>query len=120
MEAAGALGAAAPILESIPNPSGGAGWSWVGCGCHKVPIYRPNSNSAEFRAWEVLGKNSKIWKSCNKILPRNPKMYKIKIKILFLVTLWPLFGLHDLHWPFSFFLKSLRLKKSSGMVESHF
>ena len=38
MEAAGALGAAAPILESIPNPPGGAGWSWVGCGCHKVPI----------------------------------------------------------------------------------
>ena len=38
MEAAGALGSAAPILESIPNPLGGAGWSWVGCGCHKVPI----------------------------------------------------------------------------------
>ena len=35
MEAAGALGAAAPILESILNPSGGAGWSWVGCGCQK-------------------------------------------------------------------------------------
>ena len=30
MEAAGALGAAAPILESIPNPSGDAGWSWGG------------------------------------------------------------------------------------------
>ena len=38
MEAAGALGAAAPILESISNPPGGAGWSWVGCGCHKDPI----------------------------------------------------------------------------------
>ena len=38
MEAAGALRAAAPILESIPNSPGGAGWSWVGCGCHKVPI----------------------------------------------------------------------------------
>ena len=38
MEAAGALGAAAPILESISNPSGGAGWSWVGCGCQKDPI----------------------------------------------------------------------------------
>ena len=38
MEAAGALGVAAPILESIPNPPGGVGWSWVGCGCHKVPI----------------------------------------------------------------------------------
>ena len=35
MEAAGALGAAAPILESISNPPGGAGWSWVGCGCQK-------------------------------------------------------------------------------------
>ena len=35
MEAAGALGAAAPILESISNPSWGAGWSWVGCGCQK-------------------------------------------------------------------------------------
>ena len=38
MEAAGALGAAAPILESISNPPGGAGWSWVGCGCQKDPI----------------------------------------------------------------------------------
>ena len=38
MEAAGALGVAAPILESISNPSGGAGWSWVGCGCQKVSI----------------------------------------------------------------------------------
>ena len=28
MEAAGALRAAAPILESISNPPGGAGWSW--------------------------------------------------------------------------------------------
>ena len=35
MEAAGALGAAAPILESISNPSGGAGWSWVGCGSQR-------------------------------------------------------------------------------------
>ena len=35
MEAAGALGAAAPILESISNPSGSEGWSWVGCGCQK-------------------------------------------------------------------------------------
>ena len=31
----GALEVAAPILESISNPSGGAGWSWVGCGCQK-------------------------------------------------------------------------------------
>ena len=46
MEAACALAAAAPILESIPNPLGGAGWPWVGCGCHRVPIYRPNSNSS--------------------------------------------------------------------------
>ena len=38
MEAAGALGAAAPIPESISNPPGGAGWSWVGCGCQKNPI----------------------------------------------------------------------------------
>ena len=35
METVGALGAAAPILESISNPSGGAGLSWVGCGCQK-------------------------------------------------------------------------------------
>ena len=35
MEAEGALGAATPILESISNPSGNAGWSWVGCGCQK-------------------------------------------------------------------------------------
>ena len=38
METVGALGAAAPILESISNPLWGAGWSWVGCGCHKDPI----------------------------------------------------------------------------------
>ena len=38
MEAAGALRASAPILKSTPNPPGGAGWSWVGCGCHKYPI----------------------------------------------------------------------------------
>ena len=35
MEAVGAHGAAAPVLESISNPSGGAGWSWFGCGCQK-------------------------------------------------------------------------------------
>ena len=39
MEAAGALGAAAPILESISTPPPrGAGWSWFGCGCQKDPI----------------------------------------------------------------------------------
>ena len=38
MEAAGALGEAASILESISNPPGGEGWSWVGCGCQKDPI----------------------------------------------------------------------------------
>ena len=38
METVGALGAAAPILESISNLSGDAGWSWVGCGCQKDPI----------------------------------------------------------------------------------
>ena len=38
MEAAGALGAAAPILETISNPPGGAGWSWAACGCQKDPI----------------------------------------------------------------------------------
>ena len=36
--AAGALGAVAVILESISNPSGCGGWSWVGCGCQKDPI----------------------------------------------------------------------------------
>ena len=35
MATVGALEAAALILESISNPSGGAGWSWVGCGCQK-------------------------------------------------------------------------------------
>ena len=60
MEAAGALGAASPILESIPNPPGGTGWSWVGCGCHKVPIYRPNSNSAKFHTWVVLNDSSYV------------------------------------------------------------
>ena len=28
----------APILESIPNPLKYAGWTWVGCGCHKSPF----------------------------------------------------------------------------------
>ena len=37
-EATGALGAATPILESISNPPGGAGWSWVWCGCHRSPF----------------------------------------------------------------------------------
>ena len=35
METVGALGAAAPILGSISNLSGCAGWSWVGCGYQK-------------------------------------------------------------------------------------
>ena len=60
MEAAGALVAAAPILESILHHPGGAGWSWVGCGCHKDPNFRPNSNSAEFRAWVVLNYSSYV------------------------------------------------------------
>ena len=38
MEAAGALGAVAPILKSISKPPGGANWSWFGCGCQKDPI----------------------------------------------------------------------------------
>ena len=38
MEASDAFGAAASLLESISNPPGGAGWSWVGCGCQKDPI----------------------------------------------------------------------------------
>ena len=42
------------------KPPWGAGWFWVGCGCHKVPIYRPNSNSAEFRAWVVLNYSSYV------------------------------------------------------------
>ena len=54
MEAAGALRAAAPSLGSIPNPFGGAGWSWGQCGCHRDPPVRPNFRSAEFRASLVL------------------------------------------------------------------
>ena len=38
MEAAGALVAAAPSLESSPNSLGGAEWSWGQCGCQKVPL----------------------------------------------------------------------------------
>ena len=49
-----ALRVAAPNLGSIPNPSGGAGWSWRQCGCHRDPLVRPNSYSAEFRASVVL------------------------------------------------------------------
>ena len=54
LEAAGALRAAAPSLGSIPNPSGGAGWSWGQCGCHRDPPVRPNSRSAEFCTSVVL------------------------------------------------------------------
>ena len=46
--------AAAPSLGSIPNPPGGAGWSWGRCGCHRDPPVRPNSNSAVSRALMVL------------------------------------------------------------------
>ena len=60
LEAAGTLREAAPILESIPNPPGGLGWSWVGCGCNKVPIYRPNSDSTEFCTWVVLNYSSNV------------------------------------------------------------
>ena len=50
MEAAGAFRAAAPNL----------GLSWGQCGCHREPLVRPNSNSAEFRAWLVLNYSSPI------------------------------------------------------------
>ena len=48
----GVLPGGAPILGSVSNPTGVAGWSWVGCGCH--------SNSAEFRAWVVLNYSSYV------------------------------------------------------------
>ena len=54
MEAVEALRVATPILGSIPNPSGVAGWSWGQCGCHRDPLVRPNSNSAEFCTLVVL------------------------------------------------------------------
>ena len=38
MKAVGALEAAESVMESMSNPSGGVGWSWVGCGCQKDPI----------------------------------------------------------------------------------
>ena len=44
MEAAGALRATQPNL----------GLSWGQCGCHRDPLVRPNSKSAEFRASVVL------------------------------------------------------------------
>ena len=37
-EIAGALVVATSNIESISNPPGDAGCSWVGCGCHKDPI----------------------------------------------------------------------------------
>ena len=45
---------AAPSLGSIPKPPGGANWSLGQCGCHRDPLVRPKSNSAEFRASMVL------------------------------------------------------------------
>ena len=65
MEAAGALGAAAPILEWAPprvnfKPPWGCGlvlgWVWLSEGPH----FRPNSNSAKFRAWVVLNYSSYV------------------------------------------------------------
>ena len=74
MEAAGALSAAASNLGSIQIlPWGGhiyprinlkppfgcglvLGWVWLSEG----PTFRPNSNSAEFRAWVVLNYSSYV------------------------------------------------------------
>ena len=49
LEAADVLGAAVPILGSISNRPGGAGWSWVECGCQ--PNFRPNSNLLGSTHW---------------------------------------------------------------------
>ena len=40
--------------DQFQTPLGGVGWSWGQCGCHRDPLVRPNSNSAEFRASVVL------------------------------------------------------------------
>ena len=68
MEADGALRAAAPNLESIPNPPGGAGWSLGQCGCHRDPPVRVNSKSAEFRASVVLNNSCYVVLGLNWLL----------------------------------------------------
>ena len=59
MEAAGALRAAALILESIPNPHGGRVCPRGSVVVIRTPV-RPNSNSAESRAWLVLNYSSYV------------------------------------------------------------
>ena len=54
LEAAGVLRATASSLGLISNLSGGAGWSWERCSCHRDPPVRPNSNSAELCTLVVL------------------------------------------------------------------
>ena len=61
MEAAWALRVTAPSLGSISKSSGGAGWSWGRCSCHRDPSVRPNFNSASgvlnHSCYVVLGLN---------------------------------------------------------------
>ena len=51
--------------------------------------------------------------------PFGVQLIRKNYKIQALLTLWPLFGLQDLFWPFSFLPKSLMPKKTSGVLESH-
>ena len=48
-----------------------------------------------------------------------PQTNEKRIKFWFLIVSGLWFGLHDLHWPFTIFLRSLMPKKSSGMQQSY-
>ena len=48
-----------------------------------------------------------------------PQTNEKSIKFWFLIVSGLWFGLHDLHWPFAIFLRSLMPKKSSGMQQSY-
>ena len=64
-----------------------------------------------------LGIQTKVnfWSISSKWPQTNEK--RIKFWFLIVSGLW--FGLHDLHWPFTIFLRSLMPKKSSGMQQSY-
>ena len=48
-----------------------------------------------------------------------PQINKKSVKFRFSMVFGLWFGLHDLHWPFSIFLRSLMSKKSSDMEQSY-
>ena len=69
--------------------------------------------------WPYWPWNSKIWKSCNKRILKNPKMWK-NYKLLLFFTFWPLIWPSQPSSAFYIFLNFLMPKKASGMPKSLF